>query len=198
MPAKLLERRVVLMHAIIWTIGHSNHELPYFLEMLASSAIELVADVRLMPGSRRYPQFHQQNLAASLSSAGIAYQHFPALGGRRRQRAPNSPNTGWRVEAFNAYADHTMTTEFVDAFGELQNCATAGRTAVMCAEAVPWRCHRRIIADAFIAIGWRVLDIFSPTQTKEHQLTEFARVAHGHVSYPDPNPVLFSKTPENP
>ena len=168
----------------IWTVGHSNHELEKFLSMLTQSTIAMVADVRRFPGSYRQSQFQRENLEKALRAVGISYEHFPGLGGRRKWRAPDSPNTAWRVESFNAYADHMQTDEFGAALADLETRAMAQRTAMMCAEAVPWRCHRRLISDALVAKGWVVLDIFAPGRTKEHQLTDFAQIEHGQVIYP--------------
>jgi len=168
----------------IWTIGHSNHELAHFLAMLTQSAITAVADVRRFPGSRRQTHFGRENLEQALSAAGIAYRHFPELGGRRTARAPDSPNTAWRVESFNAYADHMLTDEFRQGLADLEQLATTQPTATMCAEATPWRCHRRLISDALVAKNWTVLDIYSPGRVKEHRLTEFARIQNGQVIYP--------------
>jgi uncharacterized protein (DUF488 family) len=173
----------------LWTIGHSTRPLPEFLELLAGPSIGLVADVRRFPGSRRYPHFDRDALAEALGRSGIAYRHFEALGGRRGKRAPGSPNTGWRVEAFNAFADHMATPEFAAALDDLAVSAAQTPTAVMCSEAVPWRCHRRLIADALTARGWTVLDILSPTKVGPHALTSFARVEGGQVTYPaEPGP----------
>jgi uncharacterized protein (DUF488 family) len=172
------------MPKIIWTIGHSNHPLAEFLEMLASNSIKLLADVRRFPGSRRHPQFGHDQLVPALAAVDIAYHHFGGLGGRRTWRAPHSPNTAWRVEAFNAYADHLQTDEFRAAFAELQRMASVRATAIMCSEALPWHCHRRVVADALVAAGWTVLDIFTANKTTEHLLTNFAQVANGQVTYP--------------
>ncbi|RIK88916.1 MAG: DNA repair protein [Planctomycetota bacterium] len=172
------------MDQTLWTIGHSNREIAAFIELLTSAGIELVADVRRFPGSRRHPQFGQEALAEALSRVGLEYQHFPALGGRRSTRAENSPNTAWRVEAFNAYADYMQTDDFKAAAAQLATLAGAHRTAIMCSEALPWRCHRRLIADAMVAQGWTVLDIIGPRSVREHALPEFARVAAGAVTYP--------------
>jgi uncharacterized protein (DUF488 family) len=173
----------------LWTVGHSNRSIDDFLALLAGESIELVADVRRFPGSRKWPQYGRDALAASLAERGIAYEHFEALGGRRRQVA-GSPNQAWRVAAFNAYADHMATSEFHQALMQLQTLAGERRTAILCAEALPWRCHRRLIADALLAHGWQVFDILSARQTKPHALTEFARIANGGVTYPAA-PTLF-------
>jgi uncharacterized protein (DUF488 family) len=168
----------------IWTVGHSNHAIDGFLDLLSSQAITLLADVRRFPGSKRHPQFGQEYLNSSLAEAGIDYRHFPDLGGRRSKRLPDSPNTAWRLESFNAYADYTQSSEFQTALAELIALAQNQNTAIMCAEALPWRCHRRLIADALIAKGFKVFDILSARQTKEHTLTEFARIEEDQVTYP--------------
>jgi uncharacterized protein (DUF488 family) len=168
----------------IWTIGHSNQTIERFLELLTASSIAAVADVRRFPGSRRHPQFSQANLQTSLAAADIEYHHFPALGGRRTRRADNSVNTAWRVEAFAAYADYMQTDEFRRALKDLEGLARRHPAAIMCAEALPWRCHRRLIADALISHDWRVLDIYGAGTVKPHELTEFARITDGGVIYP--------------
>ena len=155
-----------------------------FIALLTTHSIELVADVRRFPGSRRWPHFGAEALAQRLGEEGIAYRHFPELGGRRSKRRPDSLNTAWRVEAFNAFADYMASTEFAEALGALESAAAGARTAIMCAEARPWRCHRRLIADALIVRGWTVLDIMSRGKATPHQLPDFARVAGGSVTYP--------------
>jgi len=168
----------------VWTVGHSNRTADEFLELVTTEGVEVLADVRRFPSSRLHPQFNAEALAATLAEAGIVYRHFPDLGGRRSKRAKDSPNTAWRVEAFNAYADYMLGGEFDEAFAELSSLAAEKPTAIMCAEALPWRCHRRLIADQFVARGWRVLDIVGPRQVKEHALPEFAQVENGRVTYP--------------
>ena len=169
----------------IWTVGHSTRSLAEFLDLLAASNLTLVADVRRFPASRRHPHFNGPALRAALANAGFAYRHFPALGGRRSARTPGSPNTAWRVEAFNAFADHLATPEGRAGLDELEAVARAQRAAILCAEAVPWRCHRRVIADALAARRWAVWDILGPSDVRRHVLTEFARVQDGDtVTYP--------------
>jgi uncharacterized protein (DUF488 family) len=131
-----------------------------------------------------YPHFNEEALAAALAGAGIGYQHFPGLGGRRGKRAPGSPNTAWRVEAFNAFADHMATPEFRGALDELITLGEARRTVILCSEAVPWRCHRRLIADALLARGHAVLDILGPGKADPHALTPFARLVGDLPTYP--------------
>jgi uncharacterized protein (DUF488 family) len=168
----------------IWTLGHSNRDLETFLGLLAASAIERVADVRRFPGSRRHPHFNREALRESLASAGVAYRHFEELGGRRGRWSPDSPNNAWRVEAFNAFADHMATPEFEADLDALGADAETARTAIMCSEALPWQCHRRLIADALVVRGWSVRDIIGPGKVEPHALTPFARVADGRLTYP--------------
>ena len=170
----------------IWTVGHSNLQLGEFLAILHSWQIEIVADVRRFPGSKRQPQFGSEVLEKGLGEAGFDYRHFPNLGGRRKERVANSPNGGWRVESFNAYADYMLSGAFGEALEELAKVAAEKRTVIMCAEAVPWRCHRRLIADALVVQGWVVWDILSKTRADEHKLTPFAQVVEGRLIYPPP------------
>ena len=169
---------------VIWTIGHSTRSIDDFLALLAAGEIKLLADVRRYPGSRRHPQFNQEALATSLADEGLAYRHFVDLGGRRSKRLPDSPNTAWRVEAFNAYADYMQSAEFRNALQELISVAQEQPTAIMCSEALPQKCHRRIISDALVARGWCVQHLLSPTRIEDHQLTPFARVSRTNVTYP--------------
>src|SRR3954453_22095918 len=168
----------------LWTIGHSTRPIEAFLDLLSENQIETLADVRRFPGSRRHPQFNREILAAALADADIIYQDFPALGGRRTALSEASQSSAWRVAAFAAYADYLLTDEFKTAYNELSAVAEHSRTAIMCAEAVPWRCHRRLIADQFLAQGWQVLDIIAPKNTKQHERPPFARIMNGQVTYP--------------
>lgn len=170
--------------ATLWTIGHSNLSIEGFLELLAENQIECLADVRRFPGSRKHPQFGQEPLSRSLAEAGIEYHHFEALGGRRRERLPESPNSAWRVEQFAAYADYTLSAEFQRALGELMALARDKRTAIMCAEQDWHSCHRRLIADALVARGWQVQNIVRKNRTEPHALPDFARVEGQVVTYP--------------
>lgn len=168
----------------IFTVGHSTRSSEELLALLGDAGAELVADVRAFPSSRRHPQFNQGALAAWLGEAGIAYRHMPGLGGRRSP-VPGSENGGWREVAFQGYADHMRSPEFQDALAELEAAARATPTAIMCAEAVWWRCHRRLIADALVARGWRVEHLGSGSAPTGHELTEFAIVGpDGTVTYP--------------
>jgi uncharacterized protein (DUF488 family) len=166
----------------LWTVGHSTHPIEDFLEALNSFKIKVLADVRSFPGSRRNPQFNQEQLAVSLEAAGIAYQHLPELGGRRRAR-PDSHNIAWRNQMFRGYADYMETTEFTSGIARLLELSRAHRAAIMCAEAVWWRCHRSLIADYLKAGGVEVLHIMSPGKAVAHPFTSAARVANGELSY---------------
>jgi uncharacterized protein (DUF488 family) len=170
-----------------YSIGHSTHAIDAFLALLTGAGVRAVADVRRFPGSRRHPQFGRDALAASLAQAGIAYRHEEALGGRRAgdPSAGPSPNTAWRVAAFRAYADYMATPPFRAAIDRLMADAAERRTTVMCAEAVPWRCHRRLITDALLARGVPVLDIIGPGGARPAVLSEHALVQpDGGVIYP--------------
>ncbi len=173
----------------IWTIGHSTRSQEEFLAQLRSQQIEALADVRKLPGSRRYPHFDQDRLAPSLHANGVEYEHFPHLGGRRKPN-PNSRNTMWRHPAFRAYADYMQTLEFAAGVERLSSLAGERRTAVMCAEAVWWRCHRSLIADYFKARGWTVIHILNEQKTQEHPFTSAARLVDGTLSYEPPESEL--------
>ena len=168
----------------IWTVGHSNREPEAFLDLLAGAGIEQIADVRRFPGSRRQPHFAGDALAEALAGRGIGYAHLPALGGRRGSPDEGSPNTGWRVASFAAYADYMATEAFREGLERLEEIAARRRTAMMCSEAVPWRCHRRLVADALVVRGWEVLDVMAPGRTAPHALTGFARLCDGALTYP--------------
>lgn len=168
---------------VVYTIGHSVHTAAAFIDLLKGHEIRHLADVRLIPGSRRHPHFSRDNLSSLLENSGISYQHFPDLGGRRRPR-PDSVNTAWRVEAFRGYADHMASKPFLDALEGLLAVARTGATAVMCAEAKWWQCHRRLLADALVATGVPVRHILSAAAPKSHELSEFALVEDGRVTYP--------------
>jgi uncharacterized protein (DUF488 family) len=166
----------------VWTIGHSTRTAEKFEEILLAHEIKVLIDVRSFPGSRRLPQFNRDALAASLRELGIEYRHEPRLGGRRRPRA-DSHNTGWKNASFRAYADHMETEEFRRGVEELLEVAASERTAVMCAEAVWWRCHRSLIADYLKAEGHTVLHIMDRYQPKEHSFTSAAWIVKGKLSY---------------
>ena len=167
-----------------FTLGHSTHSLDGLIGLLAPHGVERVADVRRTPRSRRHPQFNLEALAAELPERGVDYRHLPALGGRRRPRR-DSPNGGWEHEAFRGYADYASTGEFATGLEELCALARERPTAVMCAEALWWRCHRRLVADRLTALGWTVCHIAADGGLTEHQLPPFAIVqADKSVSYP--------------
>jgi uncharacterized protein (DUF488 family) len=169
--------------AKLYTIGHSTHPIDEFIAILQAHGIILVADVRTVPRSRSNPQFNRETMPASLAGYGIGYEHRKALGGLRKPRA-DSRNTAWRNLSFRGYADHMLTDEFAAALRQLIDEAASRRTAVMCAEAVPWRCHRSMIADAFVAAGHEAVHIMSATKSDPHRLTSFAVVEGGRVWYP--------------
>ena len=174
----------------LWTIGHSTRTWQEFEGMLRESGIETLADVRRFAGSRRNPQFSPDAMAPALAEAGIRYWPLPALGGRRKP-LPDSPNTAWRVEAFRAYADYMADPEYIATRARLMETALRERTCVMCAEAVWWRCHRRLIADDFIARGWAVLDIMAPGKVEPHVLNPDAVMTGGVLRYPGPQAPLL-------
>jgi uncharacterized protein (DUF488 family) len=170
------------MRPTIWTLGHSTRSLGEFLAILDAHDIELVADVRRFPGSRRLPHFAGPALERSLAAHGLAYRWLPALGGRRRP-APESPNVAWRHPAFRAYADHVETEEFADGLFELLTLAHGLRTAIMCAEVLWWRCHRRLIADVLTSLDVAVVHIRDERIAEPHRLTAPARMVDGQLSY---------------
>lgn len=166
----------------IWTVGHSTRGGEEFSQILKSHKIEVLVDVRTFPGSRRYPQFNKAELAASLNEIQIKYEHEPRLGGRRTPR-PDSHNTAWRNAQFRGYADHMETEEFKKGVRELLELASRARVAVMCAEAVWWRCHRSLLADYLKAEGHEVIHILDQKKTEEHPFTTAASVVDGRLSY---------------
>ncbi|HKN88523.1 MAG TPA: DUF488 domain-containing protein [Nitrospiraceae bacterium] len=178
----------------IWTVGHSTRPIETFLALVQAHAIQQIVDVRAFPYSRRNPQFHATELSASLQRAGLAYRHLPVLGGRRKSR-PDSINQGWRNTSFRGYADYMQTEPFRTGLSELMTWANDQRTAIMCAEAVPWRCHRSLIADALTSQGWEVRHIMTPTKADLHRMTPFAQQDNGTLLYPCPDaesrPSLF-------
>ena len=166
----------------VWTIGHSTRPIDEFLDALAAYDIGLVADVRRFPGSRRLPQYAGPALEAALAERSVAYRWIEALGGRRRPD-PDSPNTGWRHAAFRAYADYVATEPFADGLFELLMLAGGLRTAVMCAEVLWWRCHRRLVADVLAWLGVPVVHIRDARVSELHRLTAPARVVGGRLTY---------------
>lgn len=170
----------------LWTIGHSTRPINEFVELLRAHDIMLVVDVRTVPRSRHNPQFNTDALAIRLAGAGLSYCHSAHLGGLRQPKK-DSINTGWHNASFRGYADYMQTGEFQRALEELMTYGMKQTTAVMCAEAVPWRCHRSLIADALVAHHWEVRHIMSAKKADRHQLTAFATIEHGALRYPDPN-----------
>lgn len=166
-----------------FTIGHSTRSVEDFIALLLAHHIELIVDVRTVPRSRRNPQFNRETLPQSLQEAEISYEHITALGGFRRPN-PHSANTGWRNASFRGYADYMQTAAFGAAIESLAERAHRQRLAVMCAEAVPWRCHRSLIADALVVRGIPVEEIISTTRTQPHAMTSFSRVEGTIVTYP--------------
>ncbi len=169
----------------IFTIGHSTRTLEAFLTLLQAHEVARVVDVRTIPRSRHNPQYNQESFPQSLRAAHIAYTHLPGLGGLRHARR-DSPNGGWENASFRGFADYMQTPEFALALGELLAFAQRERIAVMCAEAVPWRCHRSLIADALCTRGVSVEHILSRTRSQPHTLTPWARVEGTQITYPPP------------
>jgi len=170
-------------NTILWTVGHSTRTIEAFVELMAEFEVALLVDVRTVPRSRRNPQFNTDNLPVALSPAGIGYRHESDLGGLRKPRKDSS-NTGWRNAGFRGYADHMQTDRFVTAIDALRVQLTDRRCAVMCAEAVPWRCHRSLIADAMIVRDVEVRHIMGPGKFTTHRLTPFARTDGLRITYP--------------
>jgi uncharacterized protein (DUF488 family) len=171
------------MPSVLWTIGHSTRPIEELVGLLKLHGIQILVDVRTIPFSRRNPHFHQEALAQSVREIGLQYQHMPVLGGRRKTR-PDSVNVGWRNSGFRGYADYMQTQEFWDGLEELVDIGQQSPSAVMCAEAVPWRCHRTLIADALVIRGWTVHHIISASSLKMHTLTPFASLDAGRLTYP--------------
>jgi uncharacterized protein (DUF488 family) len=168
---------------LVMTIGHSTRTLEEFIGLLQAHAVSRVVDVRTIPRSRHNPQFNKDSLPGSLKKAALGYVHMPGLGGLRHAK-PNSPNAGWRNASFRGYADYMQTAEFKQNLAELIQLARRERIAIMCAEAVPWRCHRSLIADALLVRGIRTEDIMSPKPRQVHALTPFAKVRGTTITYP--------------
>jgi uncharacterized protein (DUF488 family) len=168
----------------VYTIGHSTRPQAELIALLRHYGVATLADVRTMPRSRHNPQFNLEELATVLPAAGIAYAHLPRLGGLRHGLGASSPNAGWRNASFRAYADYMQTADFALGLDELHAVAVQGPVAIMCAEAVPWRCHRSLIADALTIRGVDVREIQSLTRTEVHKLTPFAHVQGLALTYP--------------
>ena len=168
----------------VWSVGHSTHSLDELVALLAAHEIGLLADVRTVPKSRRHPHFHTDALARELPGRGIEYRHLPRLGGWRRA-SDDSPNGAWRNASFRGYADYALTEQFAEGLEELRRLAGARPTAMMCSEALWWRCHRRLVADRLVATGDEVLHIGSSGRTAPHALAPFAVVGpDGRMTYP--------------
>jgi uncharacterized protein (DUF488 family) len=176
---------------VVFTIGHSTRELDAFVRLLDAHAVACVADVRSVPRSRRNPQFNRETLPEALRLRGIAYVPLPALGGLRHPRS-DSPNTGWHNASFRGFADYMATPEFAAGLAELMRLAAEQRTAIMCAEAVPWRCHRSLIADALLVRGVTVEHILSESRCAPHRLTPWARAQGTELTYPPETTVTES------
>lgn len=170
-------------HTLIFTIGHSTQALGECMSLLKAHGVRTVVDVRTVPRSRHNPQFNRDTLPGELKKEGIGYVHMKGLGGLRKSR-PDSPNTGWRTEGFRGYADYMMTGEFAGELEGLLGLRRRRHLALMCAEAVPWRCHRSLISDALIARGLEVRHIMGETRAEPHRLTPFARVRGREITYP--------------
>jgi uncharacterized protein (DUF488 family) len=166
----------------IWTIGHSTRSLEELVAMLHSFNIQLIADIRSFPGSRKFPQYNKEALEISLPQNSIQYVHIKDLGGRRKAN-PDSKNTGWRHIAFRSYADYMETDAFKDGIKELEIIALKKRTAYMCSEAVWWRCHRSLVSDYLKLNGWKVMHIMGIDKATEHPYTAPARIVNGELNY---------------
>lgn len=179
---------------IIMTIGHSTHTLEEFIRLLQAHDVSRVVDVRTVPRSRHNPQFNKTSLPGSLKKAGLGYLHMPGLGGLRHAQR-DSINVGWRNASFRGYADYMQTPDFEHSLEELIQLANTDRIALMCAEAVPWRCHRSLIADALLVRGIRTEDIMSPTRRRVHTFTPFSKAQGTTITYPDEEFLNIPKKP---
>ena len=174
----------------VWTIGHSTRPLDELVALLRAHGIDTLVDVRTVPRSRRHPQFEKTALTDSLPQAAIAYAHMPGLGGLRKPR-PDSPNTGLRNEGFRGYADYMQTPDFGRHVMDLITLAAGARVAIMCAEAVPWRCHRSLLSDALVVRGVRVLHVLGRGEPSTHALNTVAHRDGVRLTYPPPQGELF-------
>ena len=168
----------------LYSIGHSTRSLEDLFHLLRMFHIACLADVRTIPRSRHTPQFNRDALKAALPDAGLRYVHLPRLGGLRQSRGSESPNGGWRSAGFQGFADHMQTEEFARGLDELWDLAGQCRTAIMCAEALYWRCHRALIGDAFMVRGGTVSHILSDRKVKDHRMPSFAVGLEGRITYP--------------
>jgi len=168
---------------VVYTIGHSTHPIDEFLLILKTYSINLLTDIRTVPRSRHNPQYEQAEFRKSLQRQNIDYVHMPSLGGLRHARK-DSVNTGWKNASFRGYADYMQTQEFAVAIDELVALAEKSKTAIMCAEAVPWRCHRSLVSDALLIRGLEVIDLLSGTNAKPHKITPLAVIQGQQITYP--------------
>jgi uncharacterized protein (DUF488 family) len=169
----------------VLTIGHSTRTIEEFIQLLQAHGVTRIADIRTVPRSRRNPQFNQESLPESLKKVGIGYSHFPKLGGLRRAKV-DSMNLGWRNTSFRGFADYMQTLPFEEGLSDLISMAKEDRIALMCAEAVPWRCHRSLVSDALLTRGIQVEHIMSATRRQPHAMTPFAEVNGTQIIYPGP------------
>lgn len=167
----------------IYTVGHSTQSMNAFIDELKSHGIKVLVDVRSLPGSNKFPQFDSESMSRVLRSAGVKYIWMKELGGLRRPDKSDT-NNGWRNRSFRGFADYMQTPEFASALVRLEDVARASPTAIMCAEVLPWRCHRSLIGDALVTRGWNVMDIFSAGVVKPHRVTGFMRIVKTAVTYP--------------
>lgn len=175
----------------LYTVGHSTHPIERLLELLGAHRIAILADIRSYPGSRRWPQFNQESLAASLGRAEIQYRWLKRLGGRRHSKRTDSPHVAWTVAAFRSYADYTESAEFAEGLEELIAIAATARTAIMCSEGLWWQCHRRIVSDQMTVAGWNVEHIMPDGKLTAHRLPDFASVVDGRIIYDGGQPPLL-------
>ena len=178
-----MERTESDSSAVVLTVGHSTRPLEEFIHLVQAHAVKKMVDVRTVPRSRHNPQFNRETLPAYLAAVGIGYTHLPGLGGLRHPR-PDSPNRGWRNASFQGFADYMQTEEFENNLETMIQLTYQERISLMCAEALPWRCHRSLIADALRIRGIRVEHIMSPTHCQPHSLTPFAKVYGTRITYP--------------
>jgi uncharacterized protein (DUF488 family) len=176
----------------VYTIGHSNRPISEFLKPLQANGIELAVDIRTIPRSRQNPQYEQKALKESLKGISVSYLHLPGLGGLRHP-IKDSPNAAWRNDSFRGYADYMQTEGFERALGELMKLAAKSKVAIFCAEAVPWRCHRSLVADALLARGFEVEHIFSAGHTTVHRMTPWARIEGERITYPKGRPAGYRR-----
>ncbi len=171
------------MAPVIYSVGHSNLTAADFFALLTGAGVQVLADVRAFPASRRHPHFAREALCTAAVERGLVYEWMPALGGRRRRERAQSPHVAWEVQAFRNYADYADTAPFAEALGELEKLARVAPTAFMCAEALWWQCHRRLIADRLLIASWDVRHLATHGGLASHRLPEFARVVDGRIVY---------------